>query len=52
MKIVKASYEIVDTLNGEEILKKIEKIARKCYKSEELIGEGTAYRMVASLIAR
>ena len=52
MQVVKAGYEILDTLNGEEILKKIEKIARVCYKSEELIGEGTAERMVRALIKR
>lgn len=42
----------MDTLNGKEILRKIEKIARVCYKSEELIDEGTAERMVASLVKR
>ena len=52
MKIIKAGYEILDPLNGEEILKKIEKIARVCYKSEDKIGEGTAERMVRSLIKR
>lgn len=52
MKIVKAGYEILDVLNGEEVLKKIEKVARKCYKSEELIGPGTAEKMVANLIKR
>lgn len=52
MQIVKAGYEILDTLNGEAILKKIEYIARKCYKSEELIGEGTAEKMVRNLIKR
>ena len=40
MQIVKAGYEILDPLNGEEILKKIERVARVCYKSEEKIGEG------------
>ena len=52
MQIVKAGYEILDPLNGEEILKKIERVARVCYKSEDLIGEGTAERMVRSLIKR
>lgn len=52
MQVVKAGYEILDPLNGEEILKKIERIARVCYKSEDLIGEGTAERMVRSLIKR
>lgn len=52
MQIVKAGYEILDTLNGEEILKKIEKVARVCYKSEDKIGEGTAEAMVRALIKR
>lgn len=50
MQIISAGYEIVDTLNGEEILKKIEKVARVCYKSEDKIGEGTAEKMVRALI--
>lgn len=50
MQIIKAGYEIVDTLNGAEILKKIEKVARVCYKSEDKIGEGTAEKMVRALI--
>lgn len=52
MQIIKAGYEIVDSLNGAEILKKIEKVARVCYKSEDLIGEGTAEKMVRALIKR
>ena len=35
MRIVDAEYEILDPLNGEEILKKIERVARVCYKSGE-----------------
>lgn len=50
MQISKAGYEIMDTLNGAEILKKIEKVARVCYKSEDKIGEGTAEKMVRALI--
>lgn len=50
MQIIKAGYEIIDTLNGAEILKKIEKVARVCYKSEDKIGEGTAEKMVRALI--
>lgn len=52
MQIIKAGYEIVDSLNGAEILKKIEKVARVCYKSEDMIGEGTAEKMVRALIKR
>lgn len=50
MQLVKAGYEILDTLNGEEILKKIEKVARVCYKSEDKITDGSAERMVKALV--
>lgn len=50
MQIIKAGYEIMDPLNGAEILKKIENVARVCYKSEDKIGEGTAEKMVRALI--
>lgn len=50
MKIIEPSYEILTPINGEEILKTIEKVARTCYKSEEKIGEGTAAKMVNNLI--
>ena len=50
MHIIDAGYEIIDPLNGEDILKKIEKVARVCYKSEDKIGEGTAEKMVRALI--
>ena len=52
MRIVKAGYEILDTLNGSEILNKIERIARVCYKSEDKITEGSAETMVKALIKR
>lgn len=52
MKIVDAGYEILDTLNGEEILKKIERVARVCYKSEDKITDGSAEKMVRALIKR
>ena len=52
MKIISAGFEILDTLNGEEILKKIEKVARVCYKSEDKITEGSAEKMVRALIKR
>ena len=50
MRIVDAGYEILDPLNGEEILKKIERVARVCYKSEDKITEGSAEKMVRALI--
>lgn len=52
MRIVSAGYEILDPLNGEEILRKLERVSRVCYKSEDKIGEGTAEKMVRALIKR
>lgn len=34
MRIIKPSVEILDELNGDEIIRKIEKIGRVCYKSD------------------
>lgn len=50
MRIVQAGYQIMDNLNGEEILKKIERVARVCYKSEDKITEGSAEKLVRALI--
>lgn len=50
MKIVKAGYHILDELDGAAILRKIERVARVCYKSEDKAGEGTAEKLVKSLI--
>lgn len=52
MKIIKAGYEIMDPLNGEEILRKIELCGRVCYKSEEKITEDSGKRFIASIIKR
>lgn len=47
MKIVDAGYEILDPLNGEEILKKIERVARVCYKSEvHILGTRYSIRII------
>ena len=50
MRIIEPSYEILTPIDGDEVLKAIEKVARTCYKSEDKIGEGTAERMAAMLI--
>lgn len=50
MQIVSAGYEILDPLNGEEILRKLERVARVCYKSEDKICEGSAEKMVRALV--
>ena len=52
MKIEHARYRILTDLNEDEFLKKIETVARTCYKSEDKITEGSAKRLVSSLIER
>jgi thymidylate synthase (FAD) len=52
MKLIKPSYEILTPINGDEILKTIEKVARTCYKSEDKITEDSAKTLVKSLISR
>ena len=49
MKIINAGYEII---NESSITKKIERVARVCYKSENMIGEDTDIKMCHSLINR
>lgn len=50
MKIIKPSIEILDELNGNEIIKKIEKIGRVCYKSEEKITSDSSKRFVGNIL--
>lgn len=42
----------MDDVNGQEILKKIEKCGRVCYKSEGRITDGSAEKFVANIIKR
>ena len=49
MKTINASYRLID---DPSITKKIEKVARVCYKSEDKIDEGTDMIMCRSLIKR
>lgn len=50
MRTVKAGYEIIDDLDGIAILKKIEKIGRVCYKSEDKITSESCKPFVEGLI--
>jgi thymidylate synthase (FAD) len=52
MKLIKANYEILTPINGDDVLKTIEKVARTCYKSEDKITEDSANKMVQTLISR
>jgi thymidylate synthase (FAD) len=50
MKIIKPYFIIEDNLDGEFILKKIEKSARTCYKSEEKLGQDSATTFIKMLL--
>lgn len=52
VKIVEPSVEIITELNGDKILKTIERAARTCYKTEDNISEDTesAKKMISKLI--
>ena len=52
MKIIKPYAEIIDNINGQDVLKKIEMCGRVCYKSEDKISDGSAERFVANIIKR
>ena len=52
MKIINASYSIETPIDGAEILKRIEKAGRTCYKSEDRITEESAKSFVQKLIER
>jgi len=50
MEIINQSYEILDDINQEQILKKLELCGRTAYKSEDKITEDSANRFIKSLI--
>ena len=52
MKIINASYHIETPINSAEILKRIEKAGRTCYKSEDRITAESAEKFVRMLIER
>lgn len=52
MQAIQAHTIILDELDGQAILRKIELIARTCYKSEDKITDESAPKMVAALIKR
>ena len=52
MKIINPSVKLEDSIDGQEILKKIGRIGRTCYKSEQNITEGSAERFVKNIMNR
>ena len=52
MNAIKAYTQIYGDIDGQEILNKIERCGRVCYKSEGKIKEGSAEKFVANLIKK
>lgn len=50
MKIIKPHFIIEDVVDGEKILKSLEKAGRTCYKSEEKVNESSAKIFVKKII--
>ena len=51
MRVIKPSFEILDEIDGEKILQKLERIGRVCYKSEGNIKEGSARAFLSMILA-
>ena len=52
MRIIKPNVEILDDLNPEEILKKLELCGRVCYKSEDKITPESAIKFISNIMKR
>lgn len=52
MKIIKAGFEIFPECDGANTLKKVERVARVCYKSEDKISDNSYRGMIGSLVKR
>ena len=50
MKIINPSVQLEDEIDGQEILKKIERIGRTCYKSEGNITKDSAEKFVKNIM--
>lgn len=50
MRLIEPGFEILDEINGKEILKKIELIGRVCYKSENKITNDSAVNFVKNIL--
>lgn len=50
MIIIKPSFEIISTNNYTDMLEKVEKAGRVCYKSEDRIAEGSAETFIRNIL--
>lgn len=52
MRIIEPCFEILDDVDGNDVLKNIERIGRVCYKSEERITDDSAKKFVTNILKR
>ena len=52
MRIIKPSFEFMQEIEGEEILKRLERAGRVCYKSEDKITQDSAEKFLTNIIKR
>lgn len=50
MFVIEPEIHVIDEINGEEILQRLEAIGRVCYKSEDKISSGSAQKFISTLI--
>lgn len=50
MKVIRPSFELLSSVDGDSIIKSIERIGRTCYKSENKISESSAKDFTARII--
>ena len=50
MRVIEPQVEILDEINGEEMLRKIERAGRVCYKSEERITPDSAKAFIRNIL--
>lgn len=52
MRIIEPSFTFMEDIDGENIIKKIEKAGRTCYKSESNISDHSAEKFIQNIIKR
>jgi thymidylate synthase (FAD) len=52
MRIIEPGFEFMEEVDGEQIIKKIERAGRVCYKSESNISDDSAERFIRNIIRR
>lgn len=52
MKVIEPRFEMIDLFDGNELLKRIERIGRVCYKSEASITNDSAIKFVENIVKK